>query len=240
MAERALRWDGCVNVRDLGGLPIAGGAQTRFRKVVRADDAAGLSPAGRQALRDYGVSRIVDLRHEDPPYESPVEIVRLPLYDADAFRDVDELLAGEADAVEYRVRGYLFFLQRYSQRFARAVAAVAEPTFGTVVIHCAGGVDRTGLVSALLLRLAGVRVDAIADDYAESEPCWAPLVGEWIEGAPDEAERRKRRMLSVMPAVAMQATLAQLERRHRTVAGYLCEAGLSGDELELARACLRG
>ena len=67
MPERALRWDGCVNVRDLGGLPLEGGGETRFRAVVRADDAAGLTPRGVRALLDYGVSRIVDLRHEDPP-----------------------------------------------------------------------------------------------------------------------------------------------------------------------------
>ena len=34
---RVLRWDGCVNVRDLGGLPLAGGGETAYRVVVRAD-----------------------------------------------------------------------------------------------------------------------------------------------------------------------------------------------------------
>lgn len=229
-----------MNIRDLGGLPLEGGGATRFRTVVRADDAAGLSPGGWQALVAYGVSRIVDLRHEDPPYDAPVEVVRSPLYDAGGLREVDALLADETDPVEYRVRGYLSFLERFPRRFARAVGAVAAPTSGTVLVHCAGGVDRTGLVSALLLRLADVGVEAIAEDYSESERCWAPLVGEWLEAAPDELERHKRLMLSVMPADAMRATLTELERRHGTVAEYLREAGLSDEELELARARLRG
>ena len=62
--ERILRWDGCVNVRDLGGLPLAGGGETAYRVVVRADWLPGLSEAGRQALVEYGVSLVVDLRSE--------------------------------------------------------------------------------------------------------------------------------------------------------------------------------
>ena len=52
--ERILRWDGCVNVRDLGGLPLAGGGETAYRVVVRADWLPGLSEEGRWALVDYG------------------------------------------------------------------------------------------------------------------------------------------------------------------------------------------
>ena len=68
---RTLRWDGCCNIRDLGGLPTEDGRETRFRVVVRADDLALLSPSGWDALLAYGVNRIVDLRHEHPPYEAP-------------------------------------------------------------------------------------------------------------------------------------------------------------------------
>lgn len=41
--DRILRWDGCVNVRDLGGLPLEGGGETAYRVVVRADWLPGLS-----------------------------------------------------------------------------------------------------------------------------------------------------------------------------------------------------
>ena len=44
--DRVLRWDGCVNVRDLGGLPLADGGETAYRVVVRADWLPGLSEAG--------------------------------------------------------------------------------------------------------------------------------------------------------------------------------------------------
>jgi hypothetical protein len=48
--DRVLAWDGCVNVRDLGGLPLNGGGETQFGVVVRADSVRGLTERGWQAL----------------------------------------------------------------------------------------------------------------------------------------------------------------------------------------------
>jgi protein-tyrosine phosphatase len=237
---RTLTWDGCCNVRDLGGLPIEGGGETRFGVVVRADDVSLLSEAGWEALRAYGVRRIVDLRHESPPYDPPLELVRVPLLDDESIHEVDELLLGVDDPVEWRLQNYLFFLERFAQNFARAVDAVAAPSEGTVIVHCAGGVDRTGLVAAFLLRSAGVAVPVIAADYAESEANWAPTIEGWVAEAPDDAERRKRRLLSVMSAGTMQGALEELERRHGTIRDFLVGAGADARSLERVCERLRG
>jgi protein-tyrosine phosphatase len=238
--SRALAWDGCCNVRDLGGLPTEDGSETRAGVVVRADDVSLLSPGGWESLTAYGISRIVDLRHEDPPYETPVELVRVPLMDADAVHEVDELLLGEDDPVTWRTGQYLFFLERFPGNFARAAEAVAAPTNGTVLVHCAGGVDRTGLVCAFLLRVAGVGIEAIAEDYALSEANWAPTIDDWVAEAADDAERRKRRLLSVMSAETMRNVVDELERRHGTIRAFLIEAGADGAVLDAFAERLRG
>ena len=51
-----------MNARDLGGYPTTDGAETRSRSLLRADDLAQLSDLGLQALADYGVRTILDLR----------------------------------------------------------------------------------------------------------------------------------------------------------------------------------
>jgi protein tyrosine/serine phosphatase len=246
--ERDLAWDGCVNVRDLGGHPIEDGGETRFRAVVRADSVRGLSDAGWEALVGYGVSRIIDLRWheelaEDPPRELPVEVVHIPLLgerdDATA-REIDEIIAGARDPAVRRSRMYLEFLRRYPENFAASVTAVAQAPEGAAVVHCAGGVDRTGLVSAFLLRLAGVAPTHIANDYAASEANWAPRTDEWIADAEDEEEREFRRFLSRMPAEAMLQVLEALEQEHGGVGGYLRTAGTAEADLDRARARLRG
>src|SRR5262249_59600753 len=129
-------------------------------------------------------------------------------------------LSGRDGPVKWRGRNYLFFLERFPGNFARAVDAVAAAPDGTVLVHCAGGVGRTGLMAAFLLRLAGVGIPTIAADYSESEANWAPTIEGWVGEAPDDAERRKRRLLSAMAAPTMQGVLEELERRHGTIRDF--------------------
>jgi len=82
-AQRHLDWEGCLNVRDLGGLPAAGGRVTRWGAVVRSGDPARLTPAGWAALRGHGIRTIVDLRNDDerdpapdPPPQRGIEVAR--------------------------------------------------------------------------------------------------------------------------------------------------------------------
>lgn len=238
--ERALRWEGCWNVRDLGGLPTEDGGETAYRRIVRSDAPTMLSPSGWDALEAYGIRRIVDLRHEDAPYEAALEVVRVPLVDPPTFAEVEQLLAGVDDAIEWRRRNYVYFLERFPKQLASAISAVARAPEGAVLVHCAGGIDRTGLVCALLLRVAGVSIDVAAGDYAESAANWAPFAEEWIDGAPDDDERRKRRFLSGIPAVAMEQVLLVLEREHGSARAYLSDAGVYPGDLDRIEDRLRG
>jgi protein-tyrosine phosphatase len=244
--ERDLLWDGCVNVRDLGGHPIEGGGETRFGAVVRADSVRGLSDEGWEALVSYGVRRIVDLRWqeelvEDPPRELPVDVVHVPLFgDRNEGREIDDLLDRVRDPAGRRATFYLECLRRYPGNFASAIAAVAEAPEGTVVVHCAGGVDRTGLVSAFLLSLAGVPRDHVAADYAASEANWASRTAVWIDEAETDDEREFRRFLSRMPPEAMLQVLETVERERGGVAAYLRGAGVPESDLDRVRARLRG
>jgi hypothetical protein len=76
---RSLEFADLLNARDLGGYPTTDGAQTRWRSLLRADDLSQLSELGLQALADYGVRTILDLRwpEEAARYPSPVP-ARLP------------------------------------------------------------------------------------------------------------------------------------------------------------------
>jgi len=243
--SRQLLWDGCRNIRDLGGLPTTDGGETRFGVVVRADNVTLLSEEGWQALADYGVRRIVDLRHaeeldEDGPHQAGIDVVHAPtVADSTVFAEVDKLLAGITDPASWRRANYLEILRRAAANFGNAVSAVANSSDGAVLIHCAGGVDRTGIVSALLLRVAGVEVDTVAADWAESEQNWAPTIQPWIDGAPTEEERVKRKLLSVMPPGAMRDVLVELEAQHGGTRGYLVGAGVAEGELDQIRARLR-
>ena len=61
MEKRVLTWDGCINVRDLGGLKTFDGHETCWRQIVRSDSPARLSAAGWSALYAYGIRTIITL-----------------------------------------------------------------------------------------------------------------------------------------------------------------------------------
>lgn len=213
-----LDWDGCRNVRDLGGFATPAGA-TAFGVFVRSDNARELTPAGWAAAREYGIRAVLDLRSEpecaaDPPAQPEFAHKRLSLFDhfdgdaayrADLLTRVEGLGAADRHRLLYREA-----LELDAPRFAQAVGFLADAT-GGVLFHCAGGKDRTGVLAALVLRLVGVPVDAVADDYVRSEA--------------------RLRLADSSPRGVIDQVLAGLEARHGSVAAYLRQAGVAEEAL---------
>ena len=247
LRERRLQWDGCLNVRDLGGHATEDGGETRFGRVVRSDSVRNLSDEGWQAVVDYGVRTVVDLRfdlerEDDPPRELPVDVVHVSLFgepDEAWWSDLDAR-AGAAGSIPAATQlVYSELLELRGAELAAAVTAVADAPPGAVLVHCVGGKDRTGLVVALLLRLAGVPVDDVAADYALSADYLAPRHERWFAEAADEVELERMRRIAATPAESMRAVLEELEARHGDVAGYLRAGGATDGALRRARARLR-
>jgi protein-tyrosine phosphatase len=219
-------------VRDLGGLRTHAGRTTRWGAVVRSDDLDRLTDAGWSALEGYGVRTIVDLRNDEERTLRPrtVTTVPVPLDDAD---DTDFWEACWADELDGSPLYYLPFLDRKPERCAAAVAAIAQADPGAVVFHCGAGRDRTGLVSVLLLALAGVVPEDIVADYELSNV-------------------RLRRFWAVHGTEDQSAVIADILRRKNTsarelllellasldVEAYLRSGGLGDDDLAAVRARL--
>ena len=238
-----LHWEGCLNVRDLGGLRTEDGRSTRPGVVVRSDNVGTLTDAGWRALAAHGITRIVDLRWpeelaEDAPRDVDIEVVHVSVLgegiDTEYIAELDAHLDSVDDVVDHYAWSYVDFLERYRDRFGRAVAAIADAE-GPVVVHCMAGKDRTGLVVALLLRLAGVAPETIGTDYSLSSERLAPVLETWIDDAADETERRKRLRLSGTPAEGMVRVVAEIEARYGDVASYLRAAGVGEAQLKRLR-----
>jgi protein-tyrosine phosphatase len=131
------------------------------------------------------------------------------------------------------------FLEHYAPNVAAAIRAVASAPEGGVVIHCAGGKDRTGLITAFLLHLAGVTTDEIAKDYSLSEERLRTRHEKWIAEAQSEEERERLKRMAQTPADSIKGVFSELERRYGSVEGYLRHGGLTNKELAEARARLR-
>lgn len=169
--SRHLHWEGCFNARDLGGLRTDSGRKTRWGAAVRADALDRLTEGGWRALWEHGVRTVIDLRNPDErredaaPRPDGLATVRIPL---DVSEDREFWQIWESGPQFGTPLYYRPHLERFPERNATVIAAIAEAAPGGVAFHCEGGRDRTGQVGMLLLALVGVRPREIAADYALS------------------------------------------------------------------------
>jgi len=230
-------WDDCHNVRDLGGLPTTEGRRTRWGAVVRSDSRERLTAAGWVALRAHGVRTIVDLR--DPAeYDrsaalpSSIDLVRAPVLD---LGDGEFWGEGRWQGAGQSADFFLAALRRWPSRFAKAVRAVARARPGGVLIHCQAGRDRTGIVAAAILTLAGVSDEAIVADYAASATSLGPLYEQWAADAMDTSERQRILAANRSDERELRRVLTELD-----LSRHIVDGGLSAADVRRLRARLVG
>jgi protein-tyrosine phosphatase len=225
MDERVLVWEGCTNVRDLGGLRICDGGMTRWGALVRSDTPARLTAAGWSALYAYGIRTIISLR-TDGMVEDELDFTA-PYADLVTVQAAIEDIT-DREFVQQWVNNnfwgtplyYKDALRRWPERHAAAISAMAQARPGGVLFHCIRGHDRTGIMALLLLALVGVTPDDMIADYELSPD-------------PRRDELLAREHCSVREAIL--GTLEGLE-----IDGYLRMGGASQADLAAVRKRLLG
>jgi protein tyrosine/serine phosphatase len=233
-AERHLAWEGCYNARDLGGLKLRDGGETRWGTTVRSDNPARLSEQTWAAVHEYGIRTLIDLRNPDEIAGEvrPAGITTIAIaLDGVEDKEFWDHYGGA------RLNGtplyYTPFLERFPARIAEVCTAIAQAEPGGVMFHCAAGRDRTGLVSLILLGLAGVEPDEIAADHALStdrlKPAWADL----NLGDQTAAIERLLAKHNTTGRESLLATIAAVDP-----AEYLSNAGMTSADIDALRARL--
>jgi protein-tyrosine phosphatase len=229
---RHLDWENTYNVRDLGGLPTIHGGTVRRGALVRGDAPSRLTAAGWSTVWSHGIRTVIDLRatSEIVPNASPrpagIRAVQVPL-DDHSDTEFWERWGGGLDCTPLY---YAAFLQRFPQRIAEVLGRIADAPPGGVFVHCSGGRDRTGLIVMLLLALAEVPNEVIAEDYELSatrlDPLWREMgLGDQTAGI---ARLLKRNGTTAHECVVQ--TVASLKAE-----AYLRSAGLTAAQLRSLR-----
>ncbi|MFC4000123.1 tyrosine-protein phosphatase [Prauserella oleivorans] len=147
------------NVRDLGGLPAGDGRCTRSGLLYRsAAPLAGDLPP--EELPEWPCRTVVDLRAPgELPAPHPLGVDGTTVHSVPLVDDARLATLPRDDlAAIYRV-----FVDQAAPKLA-GIVKLASVADGPLLVHCAAGKDRTGVVVALLLACAGVaRADIIAD-----------------------------------------------------------------------------
>ena len=201
---------GFANSADLGGLALPDGRHVPFRRVVRADTPGSLTDDARAAAQAFGFEAVVDLRSADERQACPHPLAQLPGYRSLPL--IDPAAEARVDISRYRTLGgiYSSSLQRNASHIAAIFEALAGAPPGPVLVCCRAGRDRTGMVIALLLDLAGVDREVIAADYAVRPGL--PAVAETDPDGPDSD--------------AIRQMLTHVTAEYGSTSGYLRWLGL--------------
>ena len=123
-----------------------------------------LDDAGWAELGETGITTVIDLRNEDERSRAGgarggIRVIHCPLEAVD-----DPEYSRRWDRNWATPDFYAWGRMRWPALWSAALGAIAEAP-GGVLIHCVGGRDRTGMVTAALLQTAGVRREYILGDY---------------------------------------------------------------------------
>ncbi|MGE4427795.1 MAG: tyrosine-protein phosphatase [Solirubrobacteraceae bacterium] len=238
--RRRLDVPGTFNFRDVGGLSTADGP-VRSGTLFRSDGLAALGDEGRAAFAALGVRTVVDLRqaleveqHPSALPEDGPERLHVPVFTGELGIDMEALTD---IGVLYRV-----LLDRCAEGLTAAVRRLAAPGALPALVHCAAGKDRTGMVIALSLSLAGVSDEQIVEDYSFTATLLTGDVRERLERQAIEAGLATQLLAVAMdaPAPAMAETLVHLREAHGGAEAYLLRGGASEEELDRLRDALVG
>ena len=227
-------FENLYNFRDLGGLgPVAphrsSTAATRSRTHPRADA---------EALVDrYGLATVIDLRGDreigrygrGPLADASVAYLPVPVTDLGRYND--------------RAGYYVGVLEERGDVLADTIRRLTVPGALPALIHCEAGCDRTGVLTAIILDLAGVPDHEICADFAATAEATERINERIIRNAAAHGEvwprADDRDGLDWHPTAEMMVTtLARIRTRWGSGEGWARAYGLTDADLAALRAAL--
>jgi protein tyrosine/serine phosphatase len=241
MDQRHIRLEGVDNFRDFGGYKGAGGKRVRAGRLYRSAHHGGATDADLAAIAALELAAIVDLRRgeerERMPSRRHADFAALVIENDSNEATPDPWLAfiKASDASEQAFQGYLDgyyrnapFEPRHVDLFKRYFAALAEVD-GPILVHCAAGKDRTGVLVALTHHVLGVDRDDIFADYlltnavlpfARRLPVLTQVIAEQAGRTPTPAAVRAA---MAVEAAYLEAAYEAIEASHGGVDAYLAD-----------------
>ncbi len=243
---RHIDFDGIENFRDFGGYDTASGRRVKRGLLYRSANHAYASDADLARMRDLGLAAIIDLRRTEERTREPSK--RWPGFGAAVVEN--DILSDHADwaqsmkGVEVNAQWFLDdgmgyyrrapFEARHIDLFTRYFQTLASAD-GAIVVHCAAGKDRTGLICALTHHVLGVSADDIMADYllTNDESRMArkmAFLGPWLRDTVGKTvDEAGLRVAVSVNAAYLETAFAVIREAHGSIDGYLTEVlGVDG------------
>lgn len=220
--KRHIEFEHLHNFRDVGGYVTDEGHTVRWGRLYRSDALSKLRGADWDRFLALGVRSVIDLRY---PWEIAAK-GRVTDTEGLAYHNLSiEHRTYDQAGLDPSIEPARFLADRYAEvaldgvrELRQAIEVIAADGNAPVVIHCASGKDRTGLLAALVLSLLGVAEDHIVADFALTGLATDRLIADYL--ADDRNPPLRWPWYAQAPAQVMRLFLADLAAAHGSVRGY--------------------
>lgn len=213
-----------MNLRDLGGYAAQDGKTTLFGRLLRSDAPIGLPSEEIRVLTDLGIRTAIDLRSEEETQRRPCSLKDTA---GIAYIPIPFVVGSRSPKTREEVPEiYLEIAADFPAM--RQIMCTISHAEGTVLFFCAAGKDRTGVVAALLLLLAGVERNDILADYQVSYTYIRSMIADLLKKEPERPPFTGHSDMEYMDAF-----LDRFEAVYGLVSDYLRTIGLTWEEIEL-------
>ncbi len=161
--------DNAYNVRELGGYYTKDKQITQWHRFLRSDDISQLTDQDIEFLLNYGVNSVIDLRSQSECQAHPdllmniegIDYYHLPFMSG----DIDDVTKIMDNLEQFDLGDFYVELLKEKELVAQLLSLITDAKEGCLLFHCSAGKDRTGILSMLLLMIAGVSNVDIEANY---------------------------------------------------------------------------
>ena len=237
--RRNLNLDSVQNLRDLGGYSTKEGRKTKWGIFLRSGDMSAMTKDDQAALLRQGIRCVIDLRMAKEIAIAPnvfSDSKKVAFFNHDFWGTrFDNYRSKRKSATSEEKLSDLYCAGLEINGFVMAaVMKTLASGEGGFVFHCRSGKDRTGLVAAILLVIAGVPDEVVAKDFGLSTT---------YLNEPELTEEDSKKPGAYQKGSApetMMLTLEFLRDRYGGVEGYLRDQGVSVSEIDSVREKILG
>lgn len=216
-----IRLSGAPNFRDLGGYPARDGQTLRRGILYRSGELSELTAGDIQTVRQLGIRTVIDIRAAEESKSKPdrlpegLNVIHLPIHsgvdDPTRLKSIRTFARRDFDVEAFTRQFYHRIAFDHRTQIGQIIGQMSRTENLPAIVHCTGGKDRTGVVSALIQLFAGVSMENVMKDYLMTNERmisvfteyarkyrWLKLFGVSIEKFTPLAESRSEYLATVL------------------------------------------
>ena len=229
MSQRRIVLKNILNCRDLGGFPSEYGT-TKYGRFLRAGIVEYPEDWETDILGQYGVTTAIDLRGDFEVDDMSPRLDRIRGCDTYNISLYEANVANANDDEHSLAEIYISIADNYRENMKTVLEAIADAKDGVVMYHCFFGKDRTGILTLLLLTIAGVAEEDIVADYQVTYT----YIKKYVDEHSATLWSRDRKMHYSLPET-MEKLIEHMKNEYGSVYDYIVSTGIDEEKIEKIR-----